>query len=69
MMRVSTLDELTAAVEGDDAKIVIIDGTITGDAVVKVGSNTSLLGAAGSCAYYHNLSLVMPNKRTPLHSP
>ncbi|THU84280.1 pectate lyase [Dendrothele bispora CBS 962.96] len=45
---VTTLDELTSAVEGDDPKIVIIDGTITGNTVVRVGSNTSVLGAAGS---------------------
>ncbi|KXN88338.1 putative pectate lyase A [Leucoagaricus sp. SymC.cos] len=45
---VSTLDDLTAAVQGNDKKIVIIDGTITGDAVVRVGSNTSVLGKAGS---------------------
>ncbi|KAK0236340.1 pectate lyase [Armillaria nabsnona] len=45
---VTTLDALTSAVSGDSAKIVIISGTITGSAVVKVGSNTSVLGAAGS---------------------
>ncbi|KAF9031358.1 pectate lyase [Hymenopellis radicata] len=45
---VTTLDQLTAAVEGSDAKIVIVSGAITGNAVVKVGSNTSVLGAAGS---------------------
>ncbi|PBK76112.1 pectate lyase [Armillaria solidipes] len=41
---VTTLDALTSAVSGDSAKIVIISGY----AVVKVGSNTSVLGAAGS---------------------
>ncbi|KAK7458739.1 hypothetical protein VKT23_009739 [Stygiomarasmius scandens] len=45
---VTTLEELTSAVEGSDAKVVIIDGTITGNTVVKVGSNTSVLGKAGS---------------------
>jgi pectate lyase len=45
---VTTLDELTAAVEGDEAKIILIDGTISGTAVVKVGSNTSVLGNAGA---------------------
>ena len=50
---VTTLDELTAAVEGDDAKIVIVSGTITGDDgdVVKVGSNTSVLGESGASEY------------------
>lgn len=45
---VSTLEELAAAVEGSEAKIVIISGTITGNEVLRVGSNTSVLGAAGS---------------------
>ncbi|KAK0500016.1 pectate lyase [Armillaria luteobubalina] len=45
---VTTLAALTSAVSGDSAKIVIISGTISGSAVVKVGSNTSVLGAAGS---------------------
>ncbi|GLB33186.1 putative pectate lyase [Lyophyllum shimeji] len=45
---VSTLDALTAAVTGTAKKIVIISGTITGNTVVKVGSNTSVLGKAGS---------------------
>lgn len=47
---VTTLDALTSAVEGDDPKIVIISGTITGSdgAVVKVGSNTSVLGKSGA---------------------
>ncbi|ETW78398.1 polysaccharide lyase family 1 protein [Heterobasidion irregulare TC 32-1] len=46
--RVSTLAALTSAVSGNAKKIVIIDGTITGDTVVKIGSNTSVLGAAGA---------------------
>ncbi|KAK0191711.1 polysaccharide lyase family 1 protein [Armillaria mellea] len=45
---VTTLAALTSAVSGDSAKIVIISGTITGSTVVKVGSNTSVLGASGS---------------------
>jgi pectate lyase len=59
---VTTLDELTAAVEGDDAKIVLIDGTITGDAVVKVGANTSVLGNAGAS------KSALLKKRPILHS-
>ncbi|KAF5375490.1 hypothetical protein D9757_009939 [Collybiopsis confluens] len=46
--RVSTLAALTSAVTGNSTKIVIIDGTITGNVVVKVGSHTTVLGAAGS---------------------
>ncbi|KAF8920745.1 polysaccharide lyase family 1 protein, partial [Mucidula mucida] len=45
---VTTLSALTSAVSGTAKKIVIISGTITGNTVVKVGSNTSVIGAAGS---------------------
>ncbi|KAL3477047.1 pectin lyase fold/virulence factor [Aspergillus californicus] len=42
---VTTYDELAAAVEGDEAKIVIVSGTITQTAdQIEVGSNTSILG-------------------------
>lgn len=44
-VRVSTLDDLTAAVTGDSPKIVVITASLTGDAVVEVGSNTSVFGA------------------------
>ncbi|KAJ6544349.1 pectate lyase B [Mycena capillaripes] len=45
---VTTLAALTAAVAGSAKKIVIVSGTITGNTVVKVGANTSLLGKSGS---------------------
>ncbi|KAF8890425.1 polysaccharide lyase family 1 protein, partial [Infundibulicybe gibba] len=45
---VTTLAALTAAVAGTAKKIVIISGTITGNVVVRVGSNTSVIGAKGS---------------------
>ncbi|KAL0577832.1 hypothetical protein V5O48_004160 [Marasmius crinis-equi] len=45
---VTTLAALTSAVTGDAKKVVIISGTITGNVVVRVGSNTSVLGAKGS---------------------
>lgn len=41
---VSSLAALQSAVKADTAAIVIISGTITGDARVDIGSNTSLLG-------------------------
>jgi pectate lyase len=37
---VTTLDALTSAVTGNTAAIVYISGTITGNAVVKIGSNS-----------------------------
>lgn len=49
---VSTLDALIDAVSGDEAKIVIIDGEITGSEVVKIGSNTSLLGTSSACRFF-----------------
>lgn len=46
---VTTLDALISAVAGDTAAIVFISGTITGDAVVLIGSNKTVLGKAGAC--------------------
>ena len=44
-VKVSTLAELTAAVKGDDAAIVLITGPIKGSGDnVKVGSNKSIIG-------------------------
>ncbi|CAK5267908.1 unnamed protein product [Mycena citricolor] len=45
---VTTLDALTSAVAGTAKKIVLISGTITGNAVVRVGSNTTVIGKTGS---------------------
>ncbi|THU89056.1 pectate lyase [Dendrothele bispora CBS 962.96] len=45
---VTSLDALNDAVQGNDPKIVIISGVITGDDVVRIGSNTTVLGARGS---------------------
>ncbi|PVF92986.1 pectin lyase-like protein [Serendipita vermifera] len=46
--RVSTLEDFTAAVTGDSPKIVILTTSLTGDTVIKIGSNTSVYGADGS---------------------
>ncbi|EUC65945.1 pectate lyase [Rhizoctonia solani AG-3 Rhs1AP] len=45
---VTSLSALKSAVSGNNAKVVIISGTITGNEVVKVGSNTSILGKSGA---------------------
>ncbi|KZW03899.1 pectate lyase B [Exidia glandulosa HHB12029] len=45
---VTTLAALTSAVTGGAKKIVIISGTITGNTVVRVGSNTTVIGQKGS---------------------
>ncbi|CAE6453734.1 unnamed protein product [Rhizoctonia solani] len=45
---VTTLDALKTAVTGSTAKVVIISGSITGNEVVKVGANTSVLGKSGA---------------------
>ncbi|KAF8650623.1 hypothetical protein AX16_005158 [Volvariella volvacea WC 439] len=45
---VSTLSALTSAVSGTAKKIVVISGTITGNTVIRVGSNTSVIGLRGS---------------------
>jgi len=46
---VTSLSELEAAVSGTSAGIVIVKGAISGSAQVRVGSNKSIVGAAGSC--------------------
>ncbi|CUA75264.1 putative pectate lyase A [Rhizoctonia solani] len=45
---VTSLAALTSAVADDKAKIVYVSGTISGNTVVKVGSNTSILGKSGA---------------------
>ncbi|KAL0948890.1 hypothetical protein HGRIS_009006 [Hohenbuehelia grisea] len=45
---VTTLAALTSAVAGNAKKVVIISGTITGNTVVKVGGNTSIIGRGAS---------------------
>jgi pectate lyase len=45
---VTSLAALTSAVAGSAKKIVVISGTITGNTVVKVGPNTSVVGKAGA---------------------
>ncbi|CEL54468.1 hypothetical protein RSOLAG1IB_07071 [Rhizoctonia solani AG-1 IB] len=45
---VTSLAALKSAVSGNTAKVVIVSGTITGNEVVKVGSNTSILGKSGA---------------------
>ncbi|KAG8705944.1 hypothetical protein FRC09_002659 [Ceratobasidium sp. 395] len=41
---VTTFDQLKAAVTGSTAKVVMVSGTISGAATIKVGANTSLIG-------------------------
>lgn len=46
---VSSYAEFTSAVEGDDAKVVIVSGNVKKEAdQVKVGSNTSIIGKDSS---------------------
>ncbi|KAH7117735.1 putative pectate lyase A [Dendryphion nanum] len=47
-IEVSTLEQLTAAVAGDEAAIVLITGPISGTGNVKVGSNKSVIGKDSS---------------------
>lgn len=41
---VTSVDELVEAVEGDDPKIIYVEGTLEGTATIRVGSNKSILG-------------------------
>ncbi|KAJ8508422.1 hypothetical protein ONZ45_g9307 [Pleurotus djamor] len=45
---VTNLAGLTSAVSGSAKKVVIIQGTITGNTVVRVGANTSIIGRGAS---------------------
>jgi len=45
---VSTLAQYTAAIAGDDPKIVVVEGTITGAVQARPGSNTSIIGKDGN---------------------
>lgn len=51
MIQVSTLDDLILAVASNTSKIVVISGEITGNAVVYIGSNTSVLGKTGASKF------------------
>ncbi|KAG9016271.1 hypothetical protein FRB95_006793 [Tulasnella sp. JGI-2019a] len=52
---VTTLAALTSAVTGDTATI-LVSGTITGNVVVEIGSNKSVIGKAGACESLRNLN-------------
>ena len=55
---VSTLAQFTAAVKGDDAKIVIVSGGFKGNADnVKIGSNKSIIGKDSSAGALDSSSL------------
>lgn len=45
---VTSLAALTSAVADSSKKVVVVSGTITGNTVVKVGSNTSVVGKSGA---------------------
>ena len=47
---VTTLAQYSAAVAGDAAAIVIVSGTISGSAAVKIGSNKTILGKNSSAS-------------------
>jgi pectate lyase len=48
---VKALEEFKKAVTGDDKNIVIVDGTITGNEVVKTESNKTIIGRSGASEY------------------
>lgn len=47
----STLEALESAVTGNDPRIVVVSGTISGAKRVYVGSNKSIIGRSGSKKY------------------
>ena len=64
---VTTLAALKTAVTGSTPAIVIVSGTITGNEVVKVGANKSVLGASGACKDLHfDLNILILTSDVPL---
>lgn len=47
-VRVSTLAAFKSAVAGDSPKTVVLTSSLTGNETIRIGSNTSVLGADGS---------------------
>ncbi|CAE6496886.1 unnamed protein product [Rhizoctonia solani] len=45
---VSTLQDLRTAVQGDGAKVVLIEGVISGSEMVDIGGNTTVIGKSGA---------------------
>ncbi|KAG8790147.1 hypothetical protein FRC12_012676 [Ceratobasidium sp. 428] len=58
---VSTLAALTSAAADDTAKIVVVSGTITGNTVIKIGSNKSILGKSGASLVGVGLRVIKKN--------
>lgn len=48
---VSTLAQFTQAAESSDKKVVVVSGNISGSAKVRVKSNKTIVGKAGSSKY------------------
>ncbi|KAK1756429.1 pectin lyase fold/virulence factor [Echria macrotheca] len=54
---VTTLEQLTTAVTGSESIVVVVQGAITGNATIQVGSSKSIIGSPGSSLSGLNLSL------------
>ncbi|KAK4245808.1 polysaccharide lyase [Corynascus novoguineensis] len=54
---VSSFAQFSAAAKGDEKKIIIVDGSISGTGSVRVGANTSILGKAGASLTGINLTI------------
>lgn len=53
---VSTLPQLSAAASAEGARVVVVQGAISGAAKVQVTSDKTIVGKAGSCMSIHYLS-------------
>lgn len=69
---VSTLAALESAVAGNDPRIVVVSGTISGAKKVLVGSNKSIIGRGGSENYLIHRALavlLLTGRRNCRHWP
>lgn len=50
---VSTLPQLSAAASAEGARVIVVQGAISGAAKVQVTSDKTIVGKAGSCMSMH----------------
>jgi len=53
---VSTLPQLSAAASAEGARVIVVQGAISGAAKVQVTSDKTIVGKAGSCMSIQHLS-------------
>lgn len=52
VLTVTDVDSLLEGAQGEEPAIIIVSGNISGSAKIRVGSNKTIFGEAGSCRSY-----------------